>query len=332
MLSQPKSFTRKDFQPLQQTYRELLSTIRASTPVPSLPATPLLDDADADTAESEPGSTRQSLRRVTIQTGPPQTYFYPFANEQTLGGYWNEYDNGSENGEERDDYVLYLNHDESGSPDLKSILHALTMPFAKARSWVKGRQPERQSLLSRHSSDSSYGAVDEASSPPLANYFTNPPGRLPPSRGNDSSTAVETDADEDADVEMDYSSSEEFPAGYAAHYAAALPSVSDQRMDMYRDRVTFMATSGLFAVAFLLLGIATVLVFTGRHKLRVEVDAAATLGSVVSIGCGCTALAMVMARWEGLALANKAVVCVTFTTVCVLNGMLLLLVAGNTSL
>lgn len=279
---------------------------------------------------------RQSLRRVTIQTGPPQTYSYHFPSDQTLG-YWNEYDNGSENGEDRDEYVLYMNPDESGSPDLKSILHALAVPFNKARSWVKARHPEHQSLLSRQSSGSSYGAIDPTVPPASGNYFANPPGRpspgrAPPSRGNDSSTAVETDADEDVDVEAGYSSSEEFPSGYAAHYAAALPSVSDQRMDMYKDRVTFLATGGLFAAAFLLLGIATVLVVTGRHKLRVEVDAAATLGSMVSIGCGCTALALVMARWDSLGAANKAVVGVTFTTVCVLNGMLLVLVAGNTTL
>lgn len=273
------------------------------------------------------------MRRVTIETGPPKTYSYPFQNDQRLG-YWNEYDNGSENGDERDDFVLYMNPDESGSPDLKSILHALATPFNKARSWVQARHPEQQALLTRHSSDSSYGAIDSMVPPTNGSYFTSLPVRPPPSRGNDSSTAVETDAEEDgdADVEAGYSSSEEFPAGYAAHYAAALPSVHDQRMDMYKDRVTFLATGALFAASFLLLGIATVLVFTGRHKLRVEVDAAATLGSMVSIGCGCTALALVMARWDSLGLANRAVVAVTFTTVCVLNGMLLVLVAGNTTL
>lgn len=289
----------------------------------SLPQSPAPDEADP--ASSEPGSARQSLRRVTIQTGPPQTHSYYFPSEQTLG-YWNEYDHGSENGDEREDYVLYINPDESGSPDLKSILHAITTPFTKARSWVKARKPERQPLLSRQSSDSTtYGAIEDGS------YFSRPRGRPPPSRGNDSNTAVETDADEDADVEAGYSSSDEFPTGYEAHYAS-LPSIADQRMGLYKERVMFMATSGLFALAFMLWGIATVLIFTGRHKLRVEVDAGATVGSVVSIGCACTALALTMARWESLSGVNRAVVAMTFVTVCVLNGMLLVLVAGNTSL
>lgn len=321
-----------DFQPLQQKYEELLSTIRAAAPARSLPLSPACDETD--TADSDRGSPRQSLRKVTIQTGPPQTYSYNFPSEPTAG-YWNEYDHGSENGDDREEYVLYVNPDESGSPDLKSILHALAIPFTKARSWVKARQPERQSLLSRHSSDSTYGATDEASSPRTGSYFTSPPGRPPPSRGNDSSTAVDTDVEEDGEedgeLEAGFSSSEEFPAGYETHHAS-LPSVTEQRMDLYKDRVMFLATGGLFAISFLLLGISTVLIFTGRHKLRVEVDAGATLGAVVSIGCGSTALALTMTRWDNLSSVNRAVVALSFATVCVLNGMLIVLVAGNTSL
>lgn len=317
-----------DFQPLQQKYEELLSTIRAVAPARSLPQSPAFEEPD--TPDSGRVSPRQSMRKVTIQAGPPQTYSYQFPSEPTAG-YWNEYDHGSENGDDREEYVLYVNPDESGSPDLKSILHALAVPFTKARSWVKARQPERQTLLSRHGSDSTYGATDEAASPGPGSYFSSPPGRPPPSRGNDSSTAVGTDVDEDADLEAGFSSSEEFPAGYETHHAS-LPSIAEQRMDIYKDRVMFLATGGLFAVSFLLLGISTVLIFTGRHKLRVEVDAGATLGAVVSIGCGSTALALTMTRWNNLSPVNRVVVAISFATVCLLNGMLIVLVAGNTSL
>lgn len=228
-------------------------------------------------------------------------------------------------------YVIYANPDETGSPDFKAILHAFAKPFTKARSWVKARKPECEPLISRHGSESTYGATDEASSPTDPNYFYQL-GRPPPSRGNDSSTAVETDAEDEADPEAGYASSDEFPtAGFEAHYAT-LPSINDQRINIYKDRVMFLATSGLFAMSFLLLGIATVLILTGRHKLRVEVDAGATVGAVVSIGCACTALALTMARWDSLSGANRAVVAVTFSTVCALNGMLLVLVMGNTAL
>lgn len=335
MLSQPKSFVRKDFQPLRDAYEDLLHTIRASTPVRSVPQSPILDEEETPVGSLQ-GSLRQPSRRVTIETAPPQTYAYRFPSEETAG-YWNEYDHGSENGDTEERYVIYANPDETGSPDFKAMLHAFAKPFTKARSWVKAQKPEREPLLSRHASDASYGATtttttDGASSPTIPSYFSSL-SRPPPSRGNDSSTAVETDADEDeADLEAGYASSEEFPtAGYEAHYAA-LPSINDQRIDMYKDRVMFLATSGLFAMSFLLLGIAAVLILTGRHSLRVEVDAGATVGAVVSIGCACTALALTMARWEYLSGVNRALVTVTFSTACVLNGMLLVLVMGNTAL
>ncbi|CAN8105797.1 unnamed protein product [Discula destructiva] len=337
VLSQPKSFLRRDFQSLQDAYENLLNTIRTSTPVQSLPQNPVPNDEGPN--DSDRGSTRPSLRRVTIETAPPREYSYHFPSEETVG-YWNEYDNGSENGEETEGrYVIYANPDESGSPDFKAMLHAFARPFNKARSWVQARKPENEPLLSRQSSSSTtYGAIDavgEAHSPTATatSYFSSIPGRgSPPSRGNDSSTAVETDVEEDADLEAGYSSSEEMPTtGYEAHYAS-LPSINDQRISAYKDRVMFMATGGLFAMSFLLLGIATVLIFTGRHKLRVEVDAGATVGAVVSIGCACTGLALTMARWESLSGANRAVVAMTFATVCVLNGMLLVLIMGNTAL
>lgn len=332
VLSQPKSFTRRDFHPLQQVYEEVLSTVRASTPARSLPESPALDDTGPVYSEEEINA-RQSLRRVTIQTGPPQTYSYNFPTEQN--GYWNEYENGSEGGDMADEYVIYIDPDENGSSDLRSIIQAITAPFTMARSWVTARKPERQALLSRRSSTTTYGTADEAAASPESgsgDYFTLPRGRRISSAGNDSNTAVDTDVEEDLEADIGgYSSSEEFPVGYETHYAT-LPSINDQRIDLYKERVMFLATSGLFAISFLLLGIATVLVITGRHKLRAEVDAAATLGSVVSIGCGCIALALSMARWESLGVVNRVVVVVTLCTVCVLNGLLLVLVMGNTAL
>ncbi|KAJ4423547.1 hypothetical protein N0V82_001713 [Gnomoniopsis sp. IMI 355080] len=339
----PKSFVRKDFQPLRDAYQDLLHTVRSSTPARSLPQSPVQQSEETPVGSYRDGAQPPS-RRVTIETAPPQTYSPQFSREETAG-YWNEYDNGSENGEMEERYVIYANPDEAGSPDFRAMLHAFAKPFATARSWVKARKPERQPLLiSRHASDSSYGATTTTtttegapSSPTTSTGCFSSLGRPPPSRGNDSSTAVETDAEEEDDeadllMEAGYASSEEFPsAGYEAHYAA-LPSVNDQRMHMYKDRVMFLATSGLFAMSFLLLGIAAVLILTGRHKMRVEVDAGATVGAVVSLACACTALALTMARWESLSGVNRAVVSVTFSTACVLNGMLLVLVMGNTAL
>ena len=319
---------------MQQAYDELLSTIQASAPAQSYPESPGTDESSNT---GLPENTRQSLRRVTIHAGPPETHTLNYSNRQA--GYWNEYENGSENGDAGDEYVLYINPDEETDygADLKALLNAITAPFSKARSWVKVRGQERQSLLGRPGSNDGYGATDDNNFLARDGYFTSRPARQLQSSGSDSHTAVGTDGEDDADADLDleadvgYASSEEFPTGYETHWAT-LPSVNDQRMAMYKDRVMFLVTSGLYAMSLLLLGISTVLMLTGRHKLRVEVDAGVTIGSVVSLGCACTALALTTARWESLGIGNKAVVTVTFTIICVLNGMLLILVMGNSAL
>lgn len=333
VLTQPKSFTRRDFHPLQQAYDELLSIIQASAPVQNYPESPSTDDSSH---LGSPDNPRQSVRRVTIHAGPPETRTFNSPSRQA--GYWNEYEDGSENGDASDEYVLYINPDEETDygADLKALVNAIAAPFSKARSWVKVRGQERQSLLGRPSSAAGYGATDDANPPARDGYFASNAARRLQRSGSDSHTAVETDGSDGSEADLfepgvGYASSEEFPAGYETHWAT-LPSVNEQRMAMYKDRVMFMVMSGLYAMSFLLLGISTVLMLTGRHKLRVEVDAGVTIGSVVSLGCACTALALTMARWDSLSVGNKAVISVTFATACVLNGMLLILVMGSSAL
>lgn len=270
ILSHPKSFTKKDFRPLQQAYDELTATVRASTPASSEPVSPIEGEL------RPPPSRTRSSRQVTIQTGPPQTRV--FATESPR--YWNEYDDGSDAGDMEGDYAIYINHDdESNSGNgLKLFFDALTTPMGKARAWIKQRSPEHRSLLSGETSRVSYGATGDAR---YNSYFSVQPGEAQSPTGNDSSsTAVDTDADDDneRDIGYDgYASSDEFPHGYEAHFAA-LPSINDQRIHRYREKVLLFGTVGLFLIAFTLLGIATVLITAGRHKLRAEVDAGVTIG------------------------------------------------------
>jgi hypothetical protein len=123
-----------------------------------------------------------------------------------------------------------------------------------------------------------------------------------------------------------------FPAGYETHYAAHLPSVEAQRIARYRERVLFYGTIGAFAAAFMFLMVAAMLMFTGRHRLRVEVDAGVTIGVCASLASGCAALGMNMNRQESGGCVNWVLVIGAFTTICLLNGGLLVMVVGNTAL
>lgn len=124
----------------------------------------------------------------------------------------------------------------------------------------------------------------------------------------------------------------QFPSGYDAHYATTLPSLEEQRVAKYRERVLLYGTLGAFTSAFVILTVAAVLMFTGRHRLRVEVDVGVTIGVCASLACACAALGMNMNRRESGGWANWLLVSGAFATVCLLDGGLLVMVVGNTAL
>jgi hypothetical protein len=198
--------------------------------------------------------------------------------------------------------------------------------------------PERSPLLHTHSTGSPYGYGSNRS-PGERSYFATPPGGRV-------GTGTETDGEDDLRSTA-YPSSrrtsvsnrgytscsddQQFPSGYSAYRAAyALPSIPDQQVTLYRERVLLWGTFGCFAASFLLMAIATLLITTGRHKMRLEVDAGATLGIVASLGAACAGLCMTGSRRDKVSLLYRLAVWVAFAGSCVLNGVLLVMVMGNT--
>ena len=192
---------------------------------------------------------------------------------------------------------------------------------------------ENQPLLgsSRNQSTDRYGAT---LAPP--SYFTYPPG------------VAYSDTDIDEDNVSDrftnspphsfrrgrgrterrgsygYASSEEFPeSGYR--------SLEQRRIARHRDEMLFWGTWGCYLVAFVLMGIATMLIMTGRHKMRLEVDAGVTVGIVTSLGTAVAALCLWNSRHESQApsMVGEIAVWVTFVVACVGNAILLVLMVGK---
>lgn len=275
VLGDPKSFTKIDLEPLNSRCNELLTTIRASTPDGSEPAT--------SRTTSRTTSRRPSAQIPTQQ--PPQAY-------------WNEYDDGSEAGD-NEAYTIYVDADSSfpGSKVVEFFVSHARVPVEKVKSWLSPSQSpeERRPLLTN------------------GGYFAE-------------QNILDTDVDDDA-----YASSSDFPSGYVAHYAT-FPSVADQRATRYREKLLFRSCIASYGAAFVLLLIAGVLVATGRHRLRLEVDAGVITGVVASLFFAVMGFACMLGRSETLGWLHRACVTVTLMTVCILNGMLLVLVAGNTGL
>ncbi|KAI1438503.1 hypothetical protein GGR50DRAFT_691364 [Xylaria sp. CBS 124048] len=317
ILDSPKSLSRYDFTPLQLQYRELCTTLEAaphsddSTTAPDTPTSP-----DADHTDEGPRtpprhwSRRGSKNAAAI---PPVTY-------------WNEYEHGSEAGDDEDGaYVIYIEPDHG--PDFPGVAYVKSMlgaPVDQMRSWLNapslkdapstpptiiGSPSETHSLIGRNRSQAS-----------SMNYFTM--GRR------------EQSTDYEAQTEDEFLSSDDSELQRHEH---SLPFVStqtssadvDTKPRLYQDIVLTRSIVLAFIASFMLLGVSGLLVATGRRRLRLEVDMGAAAGSVASLLCACTALGTMLYRQYPHGYIYSLAVWVTFIAACTLNGAVLLMVVSN---
>ncbi|KAI1350986.1 hypothetical protein F5Y01DRAFT_315270 [Xylaria sp. FL0043] len=310
VLDHPKSFTHYNLAPLQVQFQELRSTLEAALPTDTNflePSTPTESHSSSDRRVRR-DSGRSSH---TVATMVPSTY-------------WNEYDHGSEAGDQEDDYVIYIDPNAAdGFPSLAYMKNMFIRPVDSVRHWLQSQKSkdtatvaavsspsETQSLLGRGPSTSGGAPTD---------YF---------------STATRRTTDEPA-TDDEYLSSQECERGLARGFGFSSQSSfsePDAKMEQYQDRMVTRAIIVAFLAAFVLLGVSSLLVVTGRRRLRLEVDAGAAVGSVASLFCACMGLGAMLYRQYPGGYLYSLVVWITFITVCVLNGILLVLVAGSSGL
>lgn len=307
VLSSPKSFMRRDFHPLQSQHQELLATLEAASPdMNSLQAECQKQKQKAKLQFEQ----RNSSRRPSQTSKPPSVISTPGGSS---GTYWNEYEHGSEAGDNDEGaYALYIDPNASSDfPGFVYMKYMFTAPVDIVRHWLKARTPqtsETQPLINGQT------PVD---------YFST----------RHSSTAGTTDNDA---TEDEYASSLNSSIGRRnkLRYAALPETEADQdyQITLYRDKVLTRTVVIAFIAAFILLIISGVLIATGKHKLRLEVDAGVTVGSVASLFCACMGLGAMLYRHYPVGIMYSLAVWAAFIAVCTLNGMLLVLVVGSSGL
>ncbi|KAI1116386.1 hypothetical protein F5Y14DRAFT_81188 [Nemania sp. NC0429] len=332
VLDNPKSFTNSNFAPLHLQYRELRTILEAAAPVdttnnhnvlePPLP-TESRDQSGRRIHPRSPDSRRSSQsmsmsQGIIVAPPPPHTY-------------WNEYEDGSEAGDQDDAYVIYIdpnaNNDIPGLAYVKSMLGA---PVDRVRHWLQSQKSkdvpatatspsETQSLLGPHHDGSGGGGGGGT-----ADYFSI---RGRPDRGEP------TTEDEYLSSEEGESSHHARSLGFLSSYSYSYSSSSvDLKIGRHQDRVVTRSTALAFVAAFVLLGVSGLLVMTGRRRLRLEVDAGAALGSVASLFCACMGLGATFYRHSPAGYLYTFAVWAAFIAVCALNGILLVIVAGSSGL
>ncbi|KAK4447892.1 hypothetical protein QBC34DRAFT_449825 [Podospora aff. communis PSN243] len=246
VLSHPKSFTRRDFSQLQAEHDNLLATLRAA----------VLAADSSGTATPASISTAPSIH-TSEAVSPSEPAAAPEAPHQVV--YWNEYDHGSEAGDAGPNldstYAIYINPDEdTGFPGIATLTAFFKAPIETVNQWVSNSsrasgnasEDEEQARLLPPSSDG-YGSVNSS-------YF---------------SSHVAVNSDTEAEDESPAMSGRR---GYKPYYAA-VPSIREQHLVRSREGVLCWGTWACFAASFALMGIAAILIKTGRHRMRLEVDA-----------------------------------------------------------
>ncbi|KAK0106960.1 hypothetical protein ONS95_003675 [Cadophora gregata] len=276
VLSNPKSLVRRDFGPLLSQYQDLSINLQSSTPAGSEP--PSL------TSSRRP--SRRSSTQIVVQQVPQHN--------------WNEYDDGSEGGED-EPYTIYVNPDGGSFPGAKTMEYVFAKvkkPMESVKAWFSpGSSPsERHGLLVERND----GYFAEQQSP------------------------VDTDLEDEAYA----SSNNEFPAGYMAHYAT-FPSINDQKFSRHREMLLFRGMVGAYAGSLMLISITSILISTGRHKLRAEVDAGAIAGCIASLCFALAGVTAALCRKQTTNWLHRACISVTFVGLLSLNLMLLFLVLDN---
>ena len=257
---------------------------------------PIMSEPSSPESLARPSSS--DIPRPRSSRSRHQPTFQPLPPPQLAGQvkYWNEYDDVSEYQSSDEDYAIYVSPDDSTSfPGLGYVQGIFRVPLEKARKWFKlDKSPEQQPLLRANHLSVGYSSI-----------------------------AVASESNEEA-----YASSECYPS-HSYHILYALPSLDQQKVNRYRENVLFWGTISCFITSFILLAVASILMSTGRHKLRAEVDAGVTVGAVASLFSAGIALGMSIYRRGPLALFYQLVVWSAFIASCFLNGMLLVLVVGN---
>ncbi|KAI1737009.1 hypothetical protein F4680DRAFT_429929 [Xylaria scruposa] len=315
VLGNPKSFTHYNFAPLRLQYRELRTDLDAASPLDGnlaeLRPPPPTESRDPACRKARRDSRRSSYSIPATTPAPPPTT------------YWNEYDHGSEAGDQEDDaYVIYIDPNADDEfPGLAYVKNMLGGKVDQVRHWLQS-QKSRNAAATSASVSSPSETQSLLTSGASTDYFTIA-GRRPPT----SEDGYRSSSDEGGPHQA-----QTLGFAHTYSYSSTSSAIADPKMSgSYEDRVLTRGVVLAFVAAFVLLGVSGLLVATGRRHLRLEVDAGATLGSVVSLSCACMGLGAMLYRQYPAGYLYCLAVWAAFVTVCALNGILLVLVASNSS-
>lgn len=267
-----------DFDPLYTQYTKLIDYVREHSPIVSELSTPTT--RSQGTRSSRSPSRGRNGSRSGLGNGVKQ--------KVERQGYWNEYDNPSEEEEGEGHYVVYVNNDPETIvkwPGQQSI--------ESAADWIE-RRTRGPRIKIRKLINPNYEPQPEAARRPLLGAPNGTANGI--SRRSSNSDPDDADADEE--------DAYPFPPGYSTFYPSSSSPYSSQ-LPPHHSSLLLHASLGCFLAATILLFVSALLLATGRHKLRREVDAGVLTGASGAVVFLVLGMQCVVLRWDELGWVGK---------------------------
>lgn len=219
--------------------------------------------------------------------------------------YWNEFDDGSEPGEDSS-YAIYVNPDESlDFPGTEAISKAFSVLYG-------GLTNGKRHILSWLSSPSSSSKARERESllagPRVAQY-------------------LEDSSDTESNAKVTQNSPRRRSGNRAGSRAASGSRVRQSKVQKSRETLIFRTYLAAFLLSYVMLIMSAVLQSTGRHRAKFEVDTGVVIGVVIALFCGIGGVCLMVSRRDPLTMLHRVAVTLAFCIVCAGSGYLLALVA-----
>ena len=220
--------------------------------------------------------------------------------------YWNEFDDGSENGEDSS-YAIYVNPDEpSNFPGTETILKSFSALYY-------GLSRIERRILSWLS---------------LINHQSTRHEREPLIAGQRTGPYLEDSSDSDDNTQA---TDKSYPRKHTISTGSPVrPSSSPRQSKDRGSRETFIfrAYVGAFILSYIVLALSAILKSTDRYETSIEVDTGVILGVVIALFCGIGGVGLMVSRRDALPPLHRAAVVLAFCVVCAGGGYLLALVGS----
>jgi hypothetical protein len=264
----------------------------------SVPNTPALISQDSTRLASDQQKSKKQKKQVRLPT-PPRPEMTP--------RYWNEYDDGSELGEDSS-YAIYVNPGEpSNFPGTENISKAFSAFY--------------------------YGLSNGARE--ILSWFTSPirglkgREREPLFAGQRGRQYLEDSSDSDGNAKATDGSLRRSSGVRFVSRVTSDSTIGRRKVRDSRETLVFRTYVAAFLLSYVMLVLSAIIQGTSRHRASLEVDTGIIIGVVIALFCGIGGVSLMISRRDSLSMLHRAAVVLAFCVVCAGSGYLLVLVGTN---